>query len=181
MPYETDFPNAASPGVVPPSAQPPRSAQAVTLTLLRVVVGVIMVVHGYQKLMDLETWQGNLANMGMPLPALFGLLAVAAEFLGGLGLIAGLLTRIAAFGVFCTMTVAIYLVHLPHGFLQSNNGFEYPLALASAALFFIANGAGPISVDAWLGRFMRERRAPAAPPPTYERPVVTPPPAHARR
>src|SRR5687768_2649146 len=104
----------------------PGSATAVTMTILRVVVGVIMTVHGFQKLSDLGATEANFANMGMPLPAVAVLLATAGEFLGGLGLIFGLLTRIAAFGVFCTMAVAVFFVHLTNGLLASNNGFEYP-------------------------------------------------------
>jgi putative oxidoreductase len=109
--------------------------------------------------MNIDGLQAHIAQLGMPMPATFGMLAIAAEFLGGLGLIAGLLTRIAAFGVFCTMAVAIYLVHLPHGLMASNNGFELPLLLLCSALFFIASGAGPFSVDAWLGSLVHRRRA----------------------
>lgn len=137
----------------------PGTATALTMTILRVTIGVIMAVHGFQKLTDLAATESNFANMGMPWPAVSALLATAGEFLGGLGLIAGLLTRIAAFGVFCTMAVAVFFVHLPNGLLASNNGFEYPLTLMCTAFFFIAAGGGPISLDAWLGRFTRERRA----------------------
>jgi putative oxidoreductase len=137
----------------------PGSATALTMTILRVVAGVIMTVHGFQKLSDLAATERNFADMGMPWPAVMVLLATAGEFLCGLGLIFGLLTRIAAFGVFCTMAVAVFFVHLPNGLLASNNGFEYPLTLMCAALFFIAAGGGPISLDAWFGRFMGDRRA----------------------
>lgn len=135
----------------------PSSATALTMTILRVAVGVIMTVHGFQKLTDLAATEANFANMGIPLPAVSALLATAGEFLGGLGLIVGLLTRIAAFGVFCTMAVAVFVVHLPNGLLASNNGFEYPLTLLCAAFFFIAAGAGPFSLDAWLGRVIGAR------------------------
>jgi putative oxidoreductase len=152
------------------------SATAITMTILRVAVGVIMTVHGFQKLTDLATWESNFANMGIPLPALSVLLATAGELLGGLGLLVGLLTRIAAFGVFCTMAVAVLVVHLPNGLLASNNGFEYPLTLLCAASFFLAAGAGPISLDAWFGRFTgaRHRRL-ALEPATV---IVTPAPHH---
>lgn len=138
---------------------PAGTAPAITMTILRIVVGVIMVAHGAQKLMNIDGFQSHLAQLGMPMPETFGLLAIAAEFLGGLGLIAGLLTRVAAFGVFCTMAVAIYLVHLPNGLMASNNGFEFPLTLLCAALFFVASGAGPYSVDAWLRGVLHRRRS----------------------
>ena len=70
------------------------------------------------------------------IPALFVLLAIAAEFLGSLGLAVGLLTRIAAFGIACVMLVAIVTVHWPHGFFmnwhgnQKGEGFEYQFACA---------------------------------------------------
>jgi putative oxidoreductase len=141
------------------------------LTVLRIVVGVIATAHGYQKLQDVDHWQSAVEGMGMPLPAVFALLAIAGEFLGGLGLIVGLLTRIAAFGFFCTMATAIYLVHLPHGLFAQNNGFEYPLTLLCAALFFIACGAGPISFDALFGRFL-SRGQRATKQPAYQQPVA---------
>lgn len=154
----------------------PGSATALTMTILRVAVGVIMTVHGFQKLTDLAATEANFANMGIPLPAVSALLATAGEFLGGLGLIFGLLTRLAAFGVFCTMAVAVFVVHLPNGLLASNNGFEFPLTLLCAAFFFIAAGAGPISLDAWFGRAMgaRHRRLALQP----ETVIVTPAPNH---
>jgi len=146
-------------------------ATVLTMTTLRVVVGVIMTAHGFLKLQDIQGWQGTVAQMGVPLPALFGVLAIAGEFLGGLGLIVGLLTRVAAFGVFSTMAVAIYLVHLPHGLMASNNGFEYPLTLLCTALFFIATGAGPVSLDAWFGRFFSGGQRGELRTPSYDQPV----------
>lgn len=117
------------------------------LTLLRVTVGVIMVVHGWLKLTGYEGWQQNLAGMGVPLPEIAAPLAVAGELAGGVGLILGALTPVAAFGVLCVMLVAIFQVHLGNGLLAKNGGFEYPLTLAVISLFFIVRGGGPISVD----------------------------------
>lgn len=127
-------------------------------TILRVVVGVIMTVHGWQKMQDVTAWAGNLAQMGIPLPELSAYLSIAGEFLGGLGLILGLFTPLAAFGVAATMAVAIYTVHLFDvngsfkGLLAQNGGFEYPLTLFAVAVFFMANGGGPFSLDALLGK-----------------------------
>jgi putative oxidoreductase len=125
-------------------------ARVMTSTLLRVGVGVIMVTHGWLKLTDIAATQRSFADIGIPVPAISAYLAVAGELLGGLGLIVGLLTPIASFGVLATMVVAIGFVHLRHGLLAHNGGFEYPLTLALVALHFIARGAGPISLDAWL-------------------------------
>lgn len=118
------------------------------LTLFRVVVGVIMAAHGLQTAMDPAQFQGHLEQMGFPLPSLMTYLAIAGELFGGLGLAVGLLTPIAAFGVACTMIVAIATVHLKHGLFAANGGFEYPLLLLMSALWFMAAGAGPWSVDA---------------------------------
>ena len=156
-----------------PDARPvPGPLPVVALTVLRLVVGVIMAVHGFQKLQDIQGFQETVGHLGMPMPALFGLLAIAGEFLGGLGLIVGLFTRVAAFGAFCTMAFAIVLVHLPHGLLAKNNGFEYPLTLLCTAFLFIANGAGPLSLDAWFGRFMQRTVRPAPELPKEQQPVA---------
>lgn len=126
----------------------------IALTLLRITVGVIMMVHGWDKLIDIPTYRGFFENMGIPLPGLSVYLAVGGEFFGGLGLIVGLLTPIAAFGVFCTMAVAVFHVHFANGLLAKDNGFEYPLTLMMAALYFIFNGGGCISLDSLLSKKM---------------------------
>lgn len=117
------------------------------ITLLRISTGVIMSVHGWQKLTNISGVTENFGEMGFPAPEIMTYLAVGGEFLGGLGLIVGLLTPIAAFGIACVMAVAILKVHWSSGLLAQNNGFEYPLTLFVVALFFIINGAGPISLD----------------------------------
>ena len=83
------------------------------LTVLRIVVGVVMTAHGLQKVMDPSQFQGHLTQMGFPAPGVMTYLAIAGELFGGLGLVVGLLTPVAAFGVACTMAVAIATVHLP--------------------------------------------------------------------
>ncbi|HKP62414.1 MAG TPA: DoxX family protein [Polyangiales bacterium] len=117
-------------------------------TLLRVVVGGIMAAHGFQKLLDPAQFQHHLTSMGFPVPGLMTYLAIAGELLGGLGLVVGLLTPIAAFGVASTLLVAVIVVHLKHGLFAANGGFEYPLMLVCTALWFMSAGAGPYSLDA---------------------------------
>jgi putative oxidoreductase len=126
-------------------------------TLLRVVVGVIMAAHGWQKMMDFGAWQSQVASLGIPMPEIAAPLALAAELLGGLGLIFGLFTRLAAFGVFCNMAVAIATVHLHKGLFAKDGGFEFPLVLAAAAVFFIATGPGPLSLEAFMRKRARRR------------------------
>ncbi len=121
-----------------------------TLTILRVVAGVIMAAHGWQKLWGLQEWRNQVAALGLPWPEVTSYLAVAGEFLGGAGLILGLFTPLAALGVSSVLVVAILSVHLPHGLFAQNNGFEHPLALLAIGVFFIARGGGPWSLDALL-------------------------------
>jgi len=128
------------------------------LTLLRVVVGAIMAAHGFQKLMDFDAFQGQVAKLGLPFPEIMAPLALAGELLGGLGLIFGLLTRVAGFGVLCVMVVTIGWVNLKNGLFAENGGFEFPLTLAACALLFIAIGGGPFSLDTLL-RKRAARRA----------------------
>jgi putative oxidoreductase len=127
-------------------------------TALRVVLGVIFFAHGAQKMLGWFGGYGFTGTMGfftgvMHIPAVFAFLAIAAEFFGGLGLIFGLFTRVAAFGVLCNMIVAIAMVHIRFGFwmnwtgAQKGEGFEYHLLLIAASAFLIIRGAGAASVD----------------------------------
>jgi len=121
-------------------------------TLLRVVIGVIMAVHGLDKLHGFQAWQEQIAQLGMPDPHLFASLAVAAELCGGFCLLIGLFTPFAALAVVCVLAVAIVKVHWGHGLMAQHGGFEYPLTLLLASLQFVARGAGPVSVDGFLGQ-----------------------------
>jgi putative oxidoreductase len=128
-------------------------------TLLRVVVGLIMLAHGVQKIEGLSAWEGNVAQLGFPVPELFARLAIAGELLGGAGLMVGLLTPVAAFGVLAVLVTAILGVHIEHGLFAQDGGYEYPLTLACAALMFMLNGAGALSLDA----VFRSKRGAARP------------------
>ena len=129
-----------------------------TLTLLRLVMGVIFFAHGAQKALGWFGGYGFSGTMGfftnmMHIPAFFAFLAICAEFLGSIGLILGLLGRIAAFGIGCNMVVAISLVHHHFGFFmnwtgqQKGEGFEYHLLAIAIALVLMARGSGAFSVD----------------------------------
>lgn len=94
----------------------------------------------------------------MGIPALLTYLAIAAEFFGGLGLILGLLARVAALGIAITMIVAMLKVHLKFGFLlnwfgdKPGHGIEYHLLAIALALVVIVYGAGAFSLDQVLYR-----------------------------
>ena len=130
-------------------------------TILRLVLGVIFFAHGAQKMLGWFGGHGFSATMGaftsgMHIPAALAFLAIAAEFFGSLGLIFGLLTRIAAFGIFCNMVVAILTVHLPNGFFmnwmgtQKGEGYEYHLLVLAITAFLMIRGAGAASLDRLL-------------------------------
>jgi putative oxidoreductase len=131
---------------------------SIALAVLRVVVGIVFFAHGAQKLFGWFGGYGFSGTMGfftntMHIPALFALLAIAAEFFGGLGLIIGFLTRIAAFGIAVNMLVAIAMVHGQNGFFmnwagnQKGEGFEYHLLALAGTIALMISGAGAFSVD----------------------------------
>ena len=129
----------------------------VALTGLRVVLGVVFFAHGAQKMLGwfggygFSGTMGFFEHMGMPVPVAF--LVICTEFFGGLGLIVGLLTRIAALGIGVEMVGAIFMVHLPNGFFmnwmgnQKGEGFEYHLLAIAAAAALLLRGSGAFSVD----------------------------------
>ncbi|HET7042683.1 MAG TPA: DoxX family protein [Gemmatimonadales bacterium] len=136
--------------------QTPRDAG---LTLIRVALAVVIFPHGAQKLLGWFGGYGWSGTMGwltgtMHVPALFAALAILAESLGALGLLTGLLGRVAAFGVLCNMVVAVWMVHSKVGFFMNWNmtagrgeGFEYHLLVMAMALLIIWKGSGAYSVD----------------------------------
>jgi putative oxidoreductase len=132
--------------------------QPLGLLLLRLVLGIIMLAHGWPKLMNTSRFAtGVLAGIGAP--AWMAYLVIAAEVLGGALLILGLLTPFAAIAVAIDMSVAVLKVHLPRG-LTGQGGCEFPLMLLAVALALIFFGAGPLSLDRLLfGRKGGPRRA----------------------
>lgn len=127
-------------------------------TILRLTLGVVMFPHGAQKAIG---WFGGYGFSGtmsffteqMGIPALFAFLAILAEFAGALGLIVGLGTRVAAFGIASVMTVAIFMVHWQNGFFmnwfgnQKGEGFEYHLLAIGIAIALMIRGGGSYSID----------------------------------
>jgi putative oxidoreductase len=130
----------------------------VATTILRVVLGIVFFAHGAQKMLGWFGGYGFTGTMGfftgaMHIPAFFAFLAIAAEFFGGLGLILGLLTRVAAFGIAVNMLVAVVMVHSQFGFFanwsgtQKGEGYEYHLLALAVCAFLMIKGAGAVSVD----------------------------------
>ena len=122
--------------------------QPLGLLVLRLLLGAIMIAHGWQKIADhMHGITGMIHQLG--LPTFMAYVVVATELGGGILIVVGFLTRLAALAIFVDMVVAILKVHLPHGLFSSNGGFEFPLACAAIAFSLIWSGAGPIAID-WL-------------------------------
>lgn len=124
------------------------------LTVLRLVVGTVFIAHGAQKLFvyGLDGVAGSFAQMGIPLAGLAGPAVAFVEFLGGIALVIGLLTRLAGAGLAITMLGAIVFAHLAKGFFAANGGYEFPLTLLAASLALSLAGAGRWSLDAVIAR-----------------------------
>jgi putative oxidoreductase len=131
------------------------------LTVVRLVLGIVFFAHGAQKLLGWFGGAGFTATMDffthrMGIPAPLALMAIAAEFFGGLGLIVGLLGRVAAFGIICDMLVAVVMVHSHVGFFmnwygtQQGEGFEYHLLAIALGLAVVVRGSGAFSCDRLL-------------------------------
>ncbi|WP_433478652.1 DoxX family protein [Spirillospora sp. CA-142024] len=118
----------------------------------RIVVGVIFVAHGWQKLTD----QGHSAvaqsfeHLGIPMPGLAAVYGTWVELLGGVALIAGVLVPVAGVLIALDMAGAFWYVHMDKGLFSQEGGYEYVLVLAAVCLLFALTGGGRFSLDALL-------------------------------
>src|SRR6202171_818188 len=132
-----------------------------TQTIIRLILGVVFFAHGAQKLLGWfggpgvkETMRTMPEYLGRPL--LLAVAAVATEFLGGMGLIVGLLSRVAAVGIGVTMLSAIVMVHGRNGLFmdwfgaRKSHGYEYHLLAIALAIVLVVKGSGAISLDRLL-------------------------------
>jgi putative oxidoreductase len=117
------------------------------LLLIRLVVGYAFVLHGWGKIQHPLNWMGPESSI----PGIFQALAAISEFGGGLALISGFLTRLGAFGIGCTMTVAVYMHRFVLGdpFVNLTGGRAYELAAVFLvmAIFLVISGPGRFSLD----------------------------------
>ena len=132
---------------------PSRRQIDTALAVLRVVLGITFILHGGQKLFvfGFSGVSGAFAQMGIPAPGLLGPFVAFVEFFGGIAILLGLLTRLAALGIGATMVVAILTVHLKNGFFAPT-GIEFPLSLLGSAIALVIMGAGDFSLDALIGK-----------------------------
>lgn len=134
-------------------------AGSLGLLLLRISLGTIFIAHGSQKLLGAFGGQGLGATIkafeeGLGIPPALTLLVVITEFAGGIAVVCGFLTRLAALGIASVMAVAIYMVHGANGFFLNarcvpgqGHGIEFNVALMGMALALVFMGAGSWSID----------------------------------
>jgi len=153
-----------APGSPPPPARSPLSRAALAAPLLlRLVVGIGFLMHGYAKLSrGPEAFAGVLGTLGVPAPLLLAWLTTLVELVGGIAVLLGAYVSLAAIPMTFVLLTAMIKVHLAYGFFSvklaevSANGIRFGsvgveiILLYLAALAAIAlGGAGPWSVDAW--------------------------------
>ncbi|QYJ17111.1 Putative oxidoreductase MhqP [Rubrobacter xylanophilus DSM 9941] len=129
------------------------------LLVLRLVLGVIFVAHGAQKLFGsfggpgLKGTAGFFEQLGIRPSYPMAVVVGAVEFFGGILAALGFLTPVAAVGLILVMLGAILTVHLRNGFFNQNGGYEFNLTLIGVALALLLAGAGSYSLDAAFGLF----------------------------
>jgi putative oxidoreductase len=122
------------------------------LTILRIVIGIIFLVHGWQKIhaIGFHGVAGMFGQMGIPLPTISSVVVILVEFLGGIALILGLATRPAALLLAIDMAGAIFFVHFKNGFYVNHGGYEFALSLLAACLALAFNGGGSMAIDSLI-------------------------------
>lgn len=139
----------------------PATSPSAGLLSLRLVVGATFLLHGLDKLRDLSGTEQLFASLGIPAPELVAPFVAVTETTGGLLLIAGLATRIAAAALTVNMVVALATAHHGLRFFVAAGGIELEVLLAGASLALVLAGAGRVSLDHALDRPRELSAAPA--------------------
>lgn len=137
-----------------------KTSDSVVDMILRLVLAAVFFPHGAQKVLGWFGGQGlaatyDIFTQKMGIPGFLTWMVFAAEFLGSIGLFFGFLARVAAFGVFCVMAAAVWLVHAKVGFFMNwsgampagKEGFEFHLLALALCVAVMARGAGAFSID----------------------------------
>lgn len=145
--------------------------------IARIVLGVIFIAHGWQKLSDggLDAATAGFTSMGIPMARVAAAFSIVVEFGGGILLILGLLTPLVGLLLAVDMLGAFIFAHMRKGVFVSEGGFELVGALGSAALLLAAGGAGRISLDHLIFGRRRDRRRESEITPAYVPPIAAEP------
>ncbi len=129
---------------------------ALGLLWLRVLMGAGIATHGYSKIFThgVEQFSQFVSKIGLPFPLFCSWLAALSEFVGGLLIVLGLGTRIAAFFIFVTMSVAAFIAHAGDPFSKR----ELALSYWTISLTLVFTGAGPFSLDAFISSLLSKRK-----------------------
>ena len=131
--------------------------ERLAVLILRLFLGFAFMMHGLQKVLGafggpgIAGVAGMLTKLGLEPAQILAWVLSVTEFVGGICLVLGFLTRFWAAGLVIDMGVAIAKVHMPNGFFASKNGFELPLAFGVMALVILLTGPGSLSVDRATG------------------------------
>jgi putative oxidoreductase len=126
----------------------------VAATLVRVVVGIMFLMHVWGKFNagHARIAAGFGTNYGLPMPGVFAYAAMGMELIGGVCLIVGLFTRFWAAALAVEMGIALIVAHLPKGYSAGAGGYEYVLLIGVVLLTIAMRGGGPYSVDRLIGK-----------------------------
>ena len=131
--------------------------ERLAVLILRLFLGFVFVMHGSQKLLGafggsgVPGFAGQLAKYGIEPHLLWAWVVAITEFVGGICILFGFLTRFWAAGLVIDMTVAVVKVHLVNGFFWTKGGFEFVLTLGIIALVLLMTGPGSLSMDRAIG------------------------------
>ncbi len=136
-----------------------KAGTCIAYPLIRITVGLFLMPHGAQKLFGMFGGYGIAGTgeffgtqLGLNPGWLWALVVGLVEFVGGLALVLGFLTRPAAAAVVVVMAVAVFRVHMANGYFWNNGGYEYPLMWGLMALAVFFKGGGQASIDRKIGR-----------------------------
>ena len=124
----------------------------ISYTLVRIVIGIIFIMHGLPKWNNGIERVGNAFATNYGLPRWFAALAVFFELVGGACLVVGLFTRFFAAALAIEMLIAMFAVHFAKGYAAGGGGYEYVLLIGIVTFAIAIRGGGPYSIDRAIGK-----------------------------